>query len=100
MIIIILRVSVNNLIVVSQGLITLLAFMLTLHDLNKLSMQIEKNPDYLNEVSQNNTNLTNFTYVVKNYQDLISSCGINNATTLKVSYIILYFPVFFLFNFS
>ena len=52
-----LRVSVNNTIVISQGLITLLVFMLTLHDLNKLSKEIQQNPDYLTELLKMNKNI-------------------------------------------
>ena len=35
--------------------------MLTLHDLNKLSKEIQQNPDYLTELLKMNKNLTNFT---------------------------------------
>jgi hypothetical protein len=78
--------------------------MLTLHDLNKLSKEIQQNPDYLTELLKMNKNLTNFTlkkeitmnltnlsFIKKNdlilhtlNKNLISSCGIDNVTTLKV----------------
>ncbi len=88
--------------------------MLTLHDLNKLSKEIQQNPDYLTELLKMNKNLANFTlkkeitmnltnlsFIKKNdlilhtlNKNLISSCGIDNATTLKVYRLFLF--IFFI----